>query len=91
MTSRITASPTLIGSITTLIVIVTVYLAYNANQGLPFVPVYRVSVDVPNAARVTAGNEIRIGGSRVGVVESLRVVEDESSRRARPGRWRAST
>jgi hypothetical protein len=70
------ASPTMIGAVTTLIVIVTVYLAYNANQGLPFVPVYRVAVDVPNAARVTPGNEVRIGGSRVGVVESLTVVED---------------
>ena len=76
MKGRFRPSPVMIGSITTLIVIVTVYLAYNANQGLPFVSVYRVSVDVPNAARVTPGNEVRIGGSRVGVVEDLRVVEN---------------
>ncbi len=65
------ASPTVIGSVTTLIVIVVVFLAYNANNGLPFVPVYRVSVEVPNAARMLPSNEVRIGGRRVGVVESL--------------------
>ena len=65
------ASPTVVGAVTTLIVIVAVFLAYNANNGLPFVPVYRVSVEVPDAARVTNNNEVRIGGNRVGVVESI--------------------
>jgi ABC-type transporter Mla subunit MlaD len=65
------ASPTMVGAVTTLIVIVAVFLAYNANSGLPFVPVYRVSVEVPNAARLTDSNEVRIGGHRVGVVESI--------------------
>ncbi len=65
------ASPTMVGAVTTLIVIVAVFLAYNANNGLPFVPVYRVSVEVPSAARLGPNNEIRIGGHRVGVVESI--------------------
>ena len=30
----------LIGAATTLVVIVAVFLAYNANNGLPFVPTY---------------------------------------------------
>ena len=64
----------MVGAVTTLIVIVAVFLAYNANQGLPFVPVYRVSVEVPNASRLGNNNEIRIGGSRVGVVESMEPV-----------------
>ena len=42
--AAIASSPTMVGAITTLIVIVAVFLAYNANNGLPFVPVYRVSV-----------------------------------------------
>lgn len=67
------ASPTMVGAITTLIVIVAVFLAYNANNGLPFVPVYRVSVEVPNAARLVRNNEVRIGGHRVGVIESIAV------------------
>jgi ABC-type transporter Mla subunit MlaD len=65
------ASPTMVGAVTTLIVIVAIFLAYNANNGLPFVPVYRVSVDVPNGARLVRNNEVRIGGHRVGVVESI--------------------
>jgi ABC-type transporter Mla subunit MlaD len=70
----LSASPTMVGAVTTLIVIVAVFLAYNANAGLPFVPVYRVSVEVPDAARLTNSNEVRIGGHRVGVVESIDVV-----------------
>ena len=71
----LSASPTMIGAITTLIVVVSVFLAYNANRGLPFVPTYRVSVEVPNAARLTELNEVRIGGHRVGIVDSLETVE----------------
>src|SRR5687768_15710459 len=70
----IAASPTMVGAITTLIVVVAVFLAYNANNGLPFVPTYRVSLTVPNAARLVANNEVRIGGSRVGVVASIEAV-----------------
>jgi ABC-type transporter Mla subunit MlaD len=69
----------MVGAVTTLIVIVAVFLAYNANSGLPFVPVYRVSVEVPNAARVTNNNEVRIGGKRVGVVESIEAVQSEDA------------
>jgi len=68
------SSPTMVGAITTLIVIVAVFLAYNANNGLPFVPVYRVSVVVPNASRLVQNNEVRIGGNRVGVIESVEAV-----------------
>ena len=73
------ASPTMVGAVTTLIVIVAVFLAYNANSGLPFVPVYRVSVEVPNASRVVDNNEVRIGGNRVGVVESVEPVVESGS------------
>jgi virulence factor Mce-like protein len=76
------ASPTLVGAITTLIVIVAVFLAYNSNNGLPFVPTYRVSVIMPNAARVSPNNEVRIGGTRVGVVESIEPIADQKSGRA---------
>jgi ABC-type transporter Mla subunit MlaD len=77
------ASPTMVGAVTTLIVIVAVFLAYNANQGLPFVPTYRVNVDIPNAARLVNNNEVRIGGSRVGVIEAIAPVKrDETSAQA---------
>src|SRR3954453_10489657 len=68
------ASPTMVGAITTLIVIVAVFLAYNANNGLPFVPTYKVSADICDAARLAPNNEVRIGGNRVGVVESIDTV-----------------
>ncbi|MGI8726811.1 MAG: MlaD family protein [Solirubrobacterales bacterium] len=71
------SSPTMVGAITVLIVLVAVFLAYNANNGLPFVPTYRVSVEVPNSSRLTANNEVRIGGSRVGVIESIEAVRDQ--------------
>src|SRR5688500_4011572 len=74
----IAASPTMVGAITTLIVIVAVFLAYNANQGLPFVPTYRVSVELPNASRLIKNNEVRIGGHRVGVVESIEAVHPDA-------------
>jgi ABC-type transporter Mla subunit MlaD len=69
------ASPTMVGAITTLVIIVAVFLAYNANSGLPFVPVYRVGVEMCDAARLSPNNEVRIGGNRVGVVESIETVE----------------
>lgn len=65
------SSPTMVGAITTLIVIVAVFLAYNASNGLPFVPVYRISVEIPNGQRLAPNNEVRIGGTRVGVIESI--------------------
>jgi ABC-type transporter Mla subunit MlaD len=75
-------SPTMVGAITTLIVIVAVFLAYNANSGLPFVPTYRVSVEIPNASRLTNNNEVRIGGHRVGVVESIEAIHPEAGQAA---------
>ena len=68
------ASPTMVGAITTLILIVAVFLAYNANNGLPFVPTYKVSAEICDAARLLPNNEVRIGGNRVGVVESVDTV-----------------
>jgi ABC-type transporter Mla subunit MlaD len=85
------ASPTMVGAITTLIVIVAVFLAYNANNGLPFVPVYRVSVEVPNAARLVTNNEVRIGGNRVGVVESIEAIPPSGGEEGRPVSQGAAT
>jgi virulence factor Mce-like protein len=65
------ASPTLVGAVTVMIVILAVFLAYNANTGLPFVPTYPLSAEAPNANGLVAGNEVRIGGVRVGLVETI--------------------
>ena len=73
-TSGITGNPVLIGAATMLVVIVAVFLSYNANQGLPFVPTYQLRVDVPSAANLTRGNEVRIGGARVGSLSRIDAV-----------------
>ena len=64
-------SPTLVGALTVLIIAVAVFLAYNANRGLPFVPTYRISAQVPNAESLTPGNDVRVGGVRVGSVTDV--------------------
>jgi virulence factor Mce-like protein len=70
-TASIVASPVLVGAVTTLIVIVSVFLAYNANKGLPFVPTYDISAQIPSGSNLVEGNEVRIGGFRVGVVDRI--------------------
>ena len=70
----LTASPVLVGAVTLLVGIVAVFLSYNANSGLPFVPTYDVKAELPSAANLVAGNEVRIGGARVGVVSDIEPV-----------------
>jgi MlaD protein len=72
-------SPLLIGAITTLIVVVAVYLSYNANNGLPFVPTYNIKVVLPEASGLESSNQVRIGGSRVGVVEKMTAHQEPST------------
>src|SRR3954454_1799746 len=74
------ASPTLVGAITTLIAAVAVFLAYNANHGLPFVASYRISAVVPNAQSLVPGNDVRVGGVLVGQVESIEPVQRPNGR-----------
>ena len=69
--TSIAANPVLIGAATTLVVIVAVFLAYNANSGLPFVPTYDLKAQVPNAAGLVKGNDVRVGGTRVGTVSAI--------------------
>ncbi len=64
-------SPVLVGAVTVLVIIVAVFLAYNANNGLPFVSTYNLKARVPNADALVKANEVRIGGARVGVVKSV--------------------
>ena len=52
-------SPLLIGAVTTLIVVVAVFLSYNANNGLPFVPTYNIKVVLPETSGLQTSNEVR--------------------------------
>jgi virulence factor Mce-like protein len=76
------ANPVLVGAVTLLIVLVAVFLSYNANSGLPFVPTYELEARLPNAANLVRGNEVRIGGARVGVVSEVTAVRGEGGRSA---------
>ena len=69
--SGIASSPVLVGAVTVLVVIVAVFLAYNANNGLPFVSTYNLSAELPNADALVKGNDVRIGGVLVGRVKSV--------------------
>jgi ABC-type transporter Mla subunit MlaD len=66
-----------VGAAAVLCSVVAVFLAYNANNGLPFVPTYDVTVQVPDAAGLVRGNEVRVGGKRVGVIEEIRAASGD--------------
>jgi ABC-type transporter Mla subunit MlaD len=69
--AALAGNPVLVGAITVLATVVAVFLAYNANAGLPFTPVYELDAVVSNGSGVLRGNEVRIGGTRVGLMSSV--------------------
>jgi virulence factor Mce-like protein len=71
---------TAIGWVTILVVSVAVFLSYNANNGLPFVPTYQVAVDVPDAAQLVRGDDVRVGGALVGQVQKITALERRGAR-----------
>jgi virulence factor Mce-like protein len=71
----VVASPVLVGAVTVLVVVVAVFLAYNANTGLPFVPARQLHVLISNGANLVKGNEVRSGGDRIGVVSDMEPVQ----------------
>jgi virulence factor Mce-like protein len=68
------ANPVLIGAVTVLVAIVAVFLAYNANNGLPFVPTRQLKVDISNGLALVDGNDVRAGGFRVGIISDMQPV-----------------
>ncbi len=75
--SALAASPVLVGAVTVLVTIVAVFLSYNANSGLPFVPTYDLKANLPNAAQLVEGFEVRIGGARVGFISKIEPKEQD--------------
>jgi virulence factor Mce-like protein len=64
-------APVLVGAVTVLVSIIAVFIAYNANVGLPFASTYDVKAELPSGNKLVKGNEVRVGGFRVGAVEKL--------------------
>ena len=80
--ASVVASPVLVGAVTLLVTVVAVILAFTATQGLPFVPTYAISATIPGGANLVEGNEVRVGGFRVGLVDTIgtKVVTDGDGR-----------
>jgi virulence factor Mce-like protein len=74
------SNPILIGALTVLATIVAVTLAYQANNGLPFVPKYTLYLQIRNASEVTRNAEVHMGGALVGTVTKVVPVRDSSGR-----------
>jgi virulence factor Mce-like protein len=64
-------NPVLVGTGAVLVMLVMVLLSYNANSGLPFVPSYNITADLPSGAALVKANDVRIGGARVGTVLAI--------------------
>jgi virulence factor Mce-like protein len=48
-----------------------VYVSYGAQKGLPGQSIYRLDVHVRDAKQLTKGDQVRIGGARVGFVSAV--------------------
>lgn len=73
-------NPVLVGAGAILVILVMVLLSYNANSGLPFVPTYNIHADLPGGAALVKGNEVRIGGARVGMVTDIKPMKGEKGK-----------
>ena len=87
-TASLAASPVLVGAVTVLVTVIAVFIAYQANQGLPFVPTYDVKAEVPNAQKLVRGNEVRAGGFGSGSWRAPAAPAEWST--ARSARWPCS-
>jgi virulence factor Mce-like protein len=78
-TASIAASPVLVGAVAVLVTCIAVLIAVQANSGLPFVPTYDVKAEIPGGSNLVVGNEVRIGGFRVGTVDRIEPAVSESA------------
>jgi ABC-type transporter Mla subunit MlaD len=74
------STPVLIGAVTVLVAIIAVFLAYNANAGLPFVPHYTLKVDFANAEELTPNADVHLGGDYIGSVSDIQAARDSAGR-----------
>jgi ABC-type transporter Mla subunit MlaD len=81
--SGISAQPALLGAIAVLMSMVAIYIVYNANAGLPFVPTYDVRAVIDNAEHMGKTGDVRMAGVLVGKVGGRRLeVKPDGSTRA---------
>lgn len=79
--STVLGSRLVLGVVTIMVVGLAVYLSYIAENGLPFLPTYRVNVQVANGDELDKNADVRVGGARVG---QILTITPESPTRAWP-------
>jgi virulence factor Mce-like protein len=79
-TASLVASPVLVGAVAVLVTCIAVLIAVQANSGLPFVPTYDLKAEIPGGSNLVVGNEVRIGGFRVGAVDKIEPAVSKSGR-----------
>jgi virulence factor Mce-like protein len=70
---------TLVGSVVILVATIATVISFSATTGLPFVPRYKLTVEVPDAGRLNVGAPVRVGGAQVGVVKAVDAVAPTST------------
>jgi virulence factor Mce-like protein len=73
-------NPVLVGASIVVALVIGVFLSYNANRGLPFVKTFKLTAQVPDAAELVVGSEVRIGGFRVGQVNGITAMPPKGER-----------
>ena len=58
----VASSPVIVGAVTVLVIIIAVFLAYNANNGLPFVSTYNLKARVHDADALVE-RRLGVGGA----------------------------
>jgi phospholipid/cholesterol/gamma-HCH transport system substrate-binding protein len=82
LSDNITAREILVGAGFIAVLVSAVLISYGANRGLPFVPTYRISAEVPDAQELVRADQVRLGGARVGVVSDVQAVPRKGRRPA---------
>jgi virulence factor Mce-like protein len=76
--SKVLGSRLVLGVVTILVIGLAVYLSYIAENGLPFLPTYRVNVQVANADELDKNADVRVGGALVGQI--LKITPESPSK-----------
>jgi ABC-type transporter Mla subunit MlaD len=82
-TRGISGQPVLLGAVAVLVAILSIYVVYHADSGLPYVPNYEVRVVLDDAEHFGKTGDVRIAGWLVGKVGERRLqVRPDGSTRA---------
>ena len=77
------SNPVLIGALAVLVMVVAVVLAFQANNGLPYVPRYTLFIQAPNAEELVHGAEVHMGGALIGTVSKVTASATAAAGRSR--------